>query len=410
MRITTLFRRLLSVTELFVEEVTVEERGVVISVRPRWRKPRCGSCRRRAPGYDRRELRYWRHLALGRFPLWLAYAPCRVRCPSCGVRTEAVPWAAHRSRFTWDFEEMAAYLAQLTDKTRVTEILGISWVTVGEIIDRVVSRRLDPGRLDGLEFIGVDEFSYRKHHRYLTIVVDHRRRRVIWARPGSSAEVLRSFFQELGPERCREIKAVTIDMSAAYLGAIEDSVPEAEVVFDRFHVQKLASDAVDKVRRAMVREIDDPEEARALKRSRFALLKNPWDLTRAQKRKLSEVQQHNKRLYRAYLLKETLASALDYLQPKRAREALQDWLAWASRSKLRPFITAARTIRKHFEGILAYVKTRLTNGLVEGLNNKLRTVARRAYGFHSPEALIGMLFLTSGGITLDPPLPGPPIL
>ena len=120
--------------------------------------------------------------------------------------------------------------------------------------------------------------------------------------------------------------------------------------------------------------------------------------------KLADVQRTNQRLYRAYLLKETLAKALGYRQPWRARAALEDWIAWASRSKLGPFIKVARTIRKHFEGVLAYVADRLTNGVVEGLNNKLRMVARRAFGFHSANALIGMLFV-SGGIKLNPQLP-----
>jgi transposase len=300
---------------------------------------------------------------------------------------------------------MVAYLAQLTDKTKVTELMGISWVTVGSIVERIVARRLDPERLENLRRIGIDEFSYRKRHRYITVVVDHDHRRVIWAGEGRSAETLKGFFGKLSADCRAGIKEVTIDMAGGYIKAIESCLPEVEIVFDRFHVQRLASDAVDEVRRSMVRETEDPEEAKAIKRSRFALLKNPWDLTASQSMKLSEVQQRNKHLYRAYLLKETLAKALDYVQPKRATIALNDWLAWASRSKLKPFVKAARTIRKYFFGVLAYVKTRLTNGLVEGLNNKLRVVTRRAYGFHSAGALISMLFLTCGGVQLDPPLP-----
>ncbi len=323
------------------------------------------------------------------------------------VRVEEVPWAAPGSRFTHDFEEMVAYLGQVTDKSKVTELMGISWVTVGSIVERIVSSRLDPKRLENLRRIGIDEFGYRKRHRYITVVVDHDSQRVIWAGEGRSAEVLEGFFGEvLGIDRCFNIKEVTIDMAAGYIKAIENWLPQADIVFDRFHVQRLASDAVDEVRRSIVREIEDPEEAKAIKGSRFALLKNPWDLTLSQKMKLSEVQRTNERLYRAYLLKETLAKALDYLQPKRANDALKDWLAWASRSKLKPFVKAARTIRQHFDRVIAYVKTRLTNGLVEGLNNKLRMIARRAFGFHSADALISMLFLNSGGIQLDPPLPG----
>lgn len=405
MRIGTLFRKLLGVTELIVATVSFEERGLVLKVRPRWRRPRCGVCRKRVAAYDRRPQRYWRHLSLGRVAVWLAYAPRRVSCKRCGVRTEHVPWAAAESRFTLDFEELVAFLAQGTDKTKVRDLMGIAWVTVGEIVERVVTRRLDPGRLDGVRSIGVDEFSYRKHHRYLTVVVDHERQRVIWAAPGRSAETLGSFFKELGLERAFEIKTATVDMAGGYLKALRAWLPQAEVVFDRFHVQQLASDALDEVRRSLVAAIEDPQEAQAVKRSRFALLKNPWNLTRRQKEKVSEVQRSNKPLYRGYLLKETLAKALDYLQPKRAEEALSEWIAWASRSKLKPFVRVARTIRKHFEGITAYVKTRLTNGIVEGFNNKLRMIARRAFGFHSPDPLISMLYLTCGGIALDPPLP-----
>ena len=284
-------------------------------------------------------------------------------------------------------------------------MLGIAWRTVGRIVERVVERKLDPSRLDELRFIGVDEFSYRKRHHYLTIVVDHERRRIVWAKEGRSYEVLKEFFQTLGLERCVKIEAATIDMAGGYEKAIEEWLPQAELVFDRFHVQRLASDAVDEVRRSIVWALQGTEEAKEVKGTRFVLLKKPEDLSPSEKLKLSAVQATNQRLYRAYLLKETLADALDYLQPARAREALSGWLAWASRSRLKPFVRVARTIRKRLEGIIAYVKTRLTNGLVEGLNNKLRMVARRAFGFHSPTALIGMLFLTCGGIELDPPLP-----
>jgi transposase len=227
----------------------------------------------------------------------------------------------------------------------------------------------------------------------------------VWAAEGHSAEVLGAFFQQLGPQRCSAVRTVTIDMAGGYYKAIRQWLPEAEIVFDRFHVQRLASDALDEVRRSLVRDLARSDEGQEIKNLRYVLLKNPWHLTPPQRHRLSELQDTNRRLYRAYLLKETLARALDYRQPKRARDALKAWLAWASRSKLPPFVKAARTIRKHLDGILAYVHTRLSNGLVEGLNTKLRMVARRAFGFHSASALISMLFLCCGGVELDPPLP-----
>ena len=144
---------------------------------------------------------------------------------------------------------------------------------------------------------------------------------------------------------------------------------------------------------------------KVIKGTRFALRKNPWNLTRDEGKKLRDVQDNNARLFRAYLLNQTLASALDYLQPKRARRALDDWLSWACRSKLAPFVRVSRTIRAKKEGVLSYIQGRLTNGIVEGTNNRLRMIARRAFGFHSADALISMLYLCCGGIELHPPLP-----
>jgi len=408
MRATTLARMLLGIMRVRVTGLSFDNRGLRVEVRPAWWRPRCGKCGRRAPAYDKMDPRLWRHLAIGRMRIWLSYTPRRVHCPKCGVRAEQVPWAAHGSRFTLDFEEMAAYLAQRMDKTAVCRLMGIDWRTVGTIVARVVRDRLDPARLDELYVIGVDEISYRRHHKYLTVVVDHARHRVVWTGEGKNKEALGQFFDELGPERSKKITHAVIDMSASYQAVIEERAAQAQIVFDRFHVQQLASNAVDKVRREQVRELrgTEAEEAQAIKESRWALLKNPWDLTRREGEKLRDIQNHNRSLYRAYLLKESLAKTLDYLQPARASDALKDWLRWASRSKLAPFVKLARTIREHAQRILAYIPTRLTNGITEGLNNKIRLITRRAFGFHSPNPLMAMIHLCCGGITLEAPLPG----
>lgn len=410
MRVTKLARILIGIASLFVTGVYLEEVCVVLPVKPSWRLLRCSGCGRICPGYDRsHEPVRWVHLGIGALRLILEYAPRRVACPDCGVRVELVPWARPGSRFTRPFEEMAAYLAQVTNKTEVARMMGISWRTVGNIVERVVAEKLDPKRFDGLRRIGVDEFSYRKRHNYITTVVDHDTHRIVWAAEGKSAETLDAFFDELGEERAKEIEIVTIDMSAAFIKSIGDKVPGAKIVYDLFHVLKLASEAVDEVRRAKVRqlnELDDPEEAAATKKSRYALLKNPWDLSSKEWDKLAAIQKHNAPLYRAYLLKETLAAVFEEENRDDAERELGRWLAWASRSKLKPFVKAAKTVRKYKDGILAYVETKLTNGLVEGLNNKLRMIARRAFGFHSAGALIGMLFLCCGGVAVSPALPG----
>jgi transposase len=391
-----------------VEQVSFEAQALVVAIRPRWRLPRCGECGWLAPGYDRARTRRWRHLNVGALRFELEYRPRRVNCVRCGgIRVERVSWAAHGSGFTWAFEELAAYLAQMTDQTHVTRLMGIAWVSVGRIVGRVVDRKLPPERLDGLRRIGVDEFGYRRRHRYLTVVVDHDRRRVVWAEKGRSAATLGHFFDELGAERRAQLEWISIDMAAGYIKAIEERVPQARIVFDRFHVQRLASDALDEVRRSEMRRLHGAPEGAHLFHSRFALLKNPWNLSGTERTKLSDLQRSNAALYRAYLLKESLAKCLDYRQPGRAERSLRAWLRWAGRSRLKPFVRAARTIRKYLHGILAYIRDRLTNAVVEGINNRLRMIARRAFGFHSHYPLISMLFLCCGGIELSPPLPGP---
>jgi transposase len=338
----------------------------------------------------------------------MSYAPRRVECRRHGATVERVPWAAHDSHFTRAFEETTAWLAQRMDKTSVHQLLGINWRTVGAIIERVVQAKLDPKRLKGLSIIGVDEVSFRRHHEYVTVVVDHLKKRVVWVAEGKGEKTLLKFFDELGPEGCKELTHVTMDMGAAYQAATQARAPQAQKVFDRFHVQKLSSEAVDAVRRQEVNLESTPTAAQALKRSRWALLKNPWNLTQRQGEKLSEVARTNRRLYRAYLLKESLAKGLDYRQRQRAEQHLKGWAQWASHSKLKPFVKLSRTIRRLKEGILAYTTTGLSNGLVEGLNNKIRLITRRAFGFHSAEALAAMIHLCCGGIELAPALPGLP--
>ena len=402
----TLLRKLIGVTQIRVRGVCWAEDHLEIAVRPTWRHPRCAICRQGAPGYDQQAPRRWRHVPWGPCPVDLVYAPQRVQCARCGIAPEQVPWAPPGpSRFTTAMEELAAWLATITDRTSVTRILGTSWRAVEGMIERVVARKLDSERLEGLRFLGIDEFSYRKRHHYVTVVVDHERGRIVWASEGRSAQTLGRFFDALGPERIAALEAITMDMSGGYIKAVQERAPDAVVIFDRFHVQRLASDAVDDVRRDLMRTLTDKMEKRGIKHTRYALLKNPWNLTRKEREKLSALQQHNRPLYRAYLLKESLADLLSSLQPAKAAQRLDEWLGWASRSRLKPFVKLARTLRRHKGGIVSYLFLRLTNGLVEGINNRMRMIARRAFGFHSAQPLIGMMFLTCGGLQLHPTLP-----
>lgn len=402
MRVTTLLRSLLGLEATRVVDVNFDEEGLVVDVAPTWRRGRCSECGEPCPGYDRVRGRRWRHLDLAGMTLHLRYDTRRVDCPRCGVRVEQVPWGETSSWFTRPFEDHVGYLAQRCDKTTVADMMRVAWDTVGTIIQRVVARRQRPDALDGLTHIGVDELSYRRHHEYITVVVDHKRGHVIWAHPGKNADTLKAFFDELGPARCTKLEAVTIDMSGAYIKAVSECSPQAQIIFDRFHVQRLAQDAVDEVRRDEVRAATSAEERKQLKRTRWSLLKSVWNLSLFDVQRLASLQRDNKRLYRAYLLKDALVRVLDCRTEWLAKQKLDEWIRWARRSRLEPFKRVAATIRAHADGILAYVRSGLSNGRTEGLNGKARTITRRSFGFHSAHGLIALLKLCCSGIHLYP--------
>lgn len=416
MRATTLVRKLIGIERLWVTEVEIEGGALVARVRPNWLEPRCSRCGKRPPRQRKGGAktaspgRKWRHLDLAGVRLFLAYDVRWVYCPTCGRTVEQVPWASDpTARCTDAFDEHVAYLAQRSDKTSVTKLMRISWESVGRCVQRVVARLRPERSLAGLTAIGVDELSYRKQHHYVTLVTDQLERRIVWGKEGRSAQTLTDFFDELGEEGRRNLRLISMDMSGGYKKAVRDNVELSHVVivFDRFHVQQLASKAVDEVRReewnAQRREHGKySAEAKALKGLRWTLLRDGLTLDEAQEARLAELQRDNRRLYRAYLLKEQLSGILDRRQPNVVRELLQKWCGWASRSRLPAFVRTGRTIRNHMDGIVAYVRHRITNGLVEGLNTKARLITRKAYGFHSAEAVLDMIELCCSGLDVQP--------
>ena len=406
MRVTTAFKRLLRLPGASVIDVSFGSEGVIVTVRLRRRRvcSRCGQTGRQLEIHERRRKR-WRHLDLGGTRCLIECELRHLRCPDCGVHLEAVPWARPGSGYTRDFEDLVAFLAQQMAKTPIARLLHIAWDSVGRIVERVVADHLDERRLAGLVAIGVDEISYRRGQRYLTCVADHARGAIVWAKPGRDADTLQAFFDLLG-ERRHSIRAVSLDMSAGYQNAVRDCVPQAEIVFDPFHVCQLASRAVDEVRRAEWRERGKSKTTagRWVKGVRWSLLKAPEKQSARQLAALAEVQHANRRLYRAFLLKEQLRALYHLPDPALAPVHLAAWLAWASRSKLRPFVKLARTIREHREGILAAIRLRLTNARLEGLNSKVRLISHRSFGFHGPDPLIALIYLCAGGIIIDPPL------
>lgn len=410
MREKRVWARLLGVEQAVVESVEIDGGGqVVVAVRPHQReRDRCGLCGRRAPGFDLGEgRRRWRALDLGTTIAHLEADAPRVRCPEHGVVVCAVPWARHDSRFTRAFEEQVAWLAVNTSGSAVAELTRISWRSVGRICERVAQ---EAGRevdlLTGLERIGIDEISHRKGHRYLTVVVDHDTGRLIWAAPGRDKATVEAFFDALGEKRTKQLKLVSCDMAGWIEAVLAKRCPKAKRCVDPFHVVALATEALDKVRHEVwneARRQGQGDVAAGLKGARYALWKNPEDLTARQQSKLSDVERLNRPLHRAYLLKEQLRQ-IYRLPARKAIALLDEWLSWARRCRLKPFVKLARTIAAQREGIVAAIRHGLSNARVEAINTQIRLIARRAFGFHSPEALISLAMLKLGG--LCPSLPG----
>jgi len=403
-RATTAVNRILNLPGASVTGVRFAPEGVVVAVRLRRRRRVCSRCGQLcAATHDTVPCR-WRHLDLGAQRCFIVCALRRVRCQDCGVRLEAVPWA-RGPRFTRDFEDVVAFLAQQMAKAPVARLMRIAWDTVGAIVERIVAERLDRGRLAGLKTIGVDEISYRRRHRYLTVVADHDSGRIVWCAKGRNSATLQAFFDELGDRRAT-IRAISIDMSGGYEKAIRENAPHAEIAFDPFHVVRVGADAVDQVRRDEwnAHERSHTPAGRWVKHTRWALLKAPDRQSLDQLGTLGEVYTRNRRLYRAFLLYHQLRLLYALDDPALAPAHLDAWLAWAARSKLAPFVKAARTLRRHRTGVLAAIRLGLSNGRLEGLNSRVRLISHRSFGFHSAAPLIALIYLCCGGITIDLPL------
>ncbi len=402
---------MLGVERAVVERVefTQGEDVLVVGVRPGARqRGRCGVCRRRCRGYDQGHgRRRWRHLDAGLVQVWLEADAPRVACPEHGIVVAYVPWARHGAGHTSAFDDTVAWLAVATAKSTVCELLRIAWRTVGSIITRVAAEAVaarDP--LEGLRRIGIDEISYKRGHRYLTVVVDHDSKRLVWAAPGRDKATLSRFFDALGEARSAQVTHVSADGADWIADVVAARCPTAVRCADPFHLVAWATDALDEVRRQVwndARRSGDTHGARKLKGARYALWKNPGDLTANQQVKLAWIAAANRPLHRAWELKEAFRKVIR-IKGAHGCHLLDDWLAWASRSKLKPFVDLARKIRRHRQAIENMLEHDLSNALVESTNTKIRLLMRMAFGFKDTDALISLAMLALGGYRPD--LPG----
>lgn len=367
---------------------------------------RCGRCGQRASFYDQGGgERRWRHIDAGFATCELIAGAPRVECPEHGPTVAAVPWARHDSAFTRAFEDLVVHDAIVGNKQAAADRYHVSWRAVNNMCVRVAKEAL--GRvdlLDGLVAIAIDEVKYKKGHKYLTVVCDHFTGKVIWAAKGRSKETVGEFFNALG-ERATDVQFVTADGAEWIRLVVADRAPDAIVCIDTFHVIGWATTALDEVRREewnRLRASGGAKAAKALKGLRWLLLRNWENLSGNQKGVIRGLDRANRRMFRAWQLKEELRDILK-LPLLAARRALDDWLAYASRSKLAPFVKLARSLRHYRTSIEATIEWRLTNGIAESNNASIGRIRTNARGFHDPEAFITMIMLDRAGIA--PQLP-----
>ena len=430
--------QLLGLALTAITGIRLEGGDLVLSVRPRkGRGLRCPECGRRCARYDAgRGARRWRALDLASAKCFLEYAPRRVSCPEHGVRVEAVPWAPDpRSRFTGAFEDQVAWLAARCDTSTVAELMRVDWHTVGGICARAEARleaARGSSRLDGLRRIGIDETSYTKGHRYLTVVVDHDRGCVVWCAKGRDRATLESFFELLGPERCAAVEVVTRDGAGWIADVVAERCPAAEQVMDPFRAVKWVADALNEVKRRGWREAaaaarearaaapkrgrgrprkgeGRPElaakaRADAVRGSTYALLKNPEDLTEGQARTLEAIAREDGGLWRAYNLKERFRDVFKSETREVAEARLDSWLSWAQRCRIPEMVKAQASVRRRREAILRSVELGISNARVEAINNKIKVTQRMAYGFRNIDNLMALIMLRCSD--MRPKLPG----
>lgn len=428
MQVQKLLRKLVNVNGIRVVGVEFEgERNIILDVVPHKRLRRIDTATgKKCKGYDRGSGKpsLWRSLDIGPFRVYLRYRAERIVCPDGEIRTEALPWADPRSRFTRDFETQVAILAKGCSTSMVARLMGIDWETVGIIVRRYVERhgRTPEQRFSDLRRIGVDETSYRKGHRYMTIVVDHDSGFVIWVHLGHGKKIFAKFLEQLTEEQRDSIELVSGDGARWIDECMREYLPKASRCVDPFHVVSWAADALDELRKEAWNEARKEEEAgkkrgrgrprkgeekkgskaSEIKGSRYSLWKNPDKLTEDQSARLEFIAKSNPRLYRGYLLKEKLRLIFHMKDADAVEAELDEWLSWAQRCRIIQFRELRKKIKRHKESILATLRHGLSNARIEAINNKIKLSIRMAYGFRNEENMLAMIMFRCSDIHVEP--------
>ena len=363
----------------------------------------CPECETECPLYDHDSERLWRHLDTCQYRTILHAESPRCRCPKHGVRVVRLPWAEPHSRFTALFERLAIDWLKAASQKAVADRLGLTWDEVHGIMERAVQRGLSRRKAEMIGYLGVDEKSFRKGHKYLTLVNDLARGRVLYVAEDRKRSSLDGFWSTLTKEQLEWIAGVALDMWEPYEQSIRSHLPQAEekMVFDKFHVAKHLSEAVDKVRRTEHRELHAEGDER-LKGTKYDWLKGREKFDLAGWREFCQLRRNNLRTSRAWALKEQAMKLWDFKYVKAARNHFNWWYRWATRSRLKPMIDKAKMLVSHLPNILTYLKHGITNAASESINSKIQWVKYTARGFRNFDNFKNAIYFHCGDLDLSP--------
>lgn len=375
----------------------------------------CPECGEPAPGYDARERR-WRHLDTCQYRTILAAEVPRCRCSKHGVHQVSVPWGEAGSRFTALFEALVIDWLKEANVSAVGRNLGLSWDQVDGIMQRAVRRGMARRRSVAPERIGVDETSFKKRHKYVTVVHEQEHGHVLHVADGRGRVALDEFFKDLerySPEpepdqdepdlRLSYITSISMDMHKPYIASAMEHIPDADhkIAFDRFHVSKIIGDGVDKVRRQEHAELSDIGN-KALNKTKYLWLQNPRSMKSATRQRLNALKGSALRTARAWAIKEMASSLWGYISRGWAERGWKRLLSWIQRCRLEPMLEVGRTIRRHLWGIINAITQFASNADAESLNSKIQRIKRLACGYRNKERFRTAIMFHLGGLDSYP--------
>jgi transposase len=407
MRDTELYRHLLGIeppwTVARVELNQADQRVDVWVAHDDGVKWPCPECGRALPVYDHAEERGWRHLDSCQFMTYLHARPPRVECPEHGVRQARLPWAEPRSRFTALFERLAIDVLLETNVEGATRILRISWDEAWHLMERAVARGQAEKQRRPISQLGVDEKAIAKGHRYMTLVCDLQMGTVEYVTEDRKESSLNGYFETLEPKQRSAIEAVAIDMWEPYVMSIRRHVPNAsdKIVYDRFHIMRHMTQAVDSVRKREHRALRSDGDDR-LTGSKYLWLYSHENLPDQHADRFDDLRRSELKTARAWALKESLRHLWSYRRRGWAERFWRQWYFWATHSRLAPVIKVAKMLRGRLKNVLTYFQHPITNAVSEGLNSKIQTVKQMARGFRNPEHFKTAIYFRCGGLALYP--------